>query len=95
MLNDLDLILMPVAYPEVPLGESVSLTDYIVVNTEDRCKLERLKRLRPSAAKELSDFWYTKGGTRTVWTDDHRPAFEFVGCRYDAEGKILPWRSDE
>jgi len=91
MVNDLDLILMPVAEPDKPRDEASCLTDFVVVNSEDRAELQRLKRLRPSAGKELSDFWNTVGTIGTIGRlNKSTRAFEYLGCRFRG-GVMLPW----
>ena len=83
-MNDLDILFAPLEGPE-------SIVHFIVHMSPTRSDLRRIKKLRPSIGRELSEVWSGRG----TWTEGPRKALSYLGCRFDDDKRfcqMLPWR---
>jgi len=96
MLNELDIIFLPVADPTGPNGEDVSVMDFVLTHKTDPSALEYLLKVRPSAGRELTAFWLgyksATGDPGWDWSQSLSliRVMEKLGCKFSGT-TLLPW----
>ena len=97
-MNDLDIILMPVESFDYSENICPCLTAFVMMHSHHRKLWKRLKELRPTAGKELTEHWlnHPMVGKEHRWVDSNVVrAYMDLGCmfwRLDYHHWVLlPW----